>query len=269
MKIEIKNLKVNNYEVTLTINPNEKIGVFSKDKNTIITFFDLLSGCQYNNNAIMFDNNNIYDNKEYFTNRIYLNFEKKYLSTLKLNSITEQLKRYNLDFNKDEFIKICKDLNVKGETDITYKYEFTKTGNTFVNFAFLCSVNKKNIIINNPTYNLSLVNDLKYISSKLTSEEFNNVILGLDNISAFKNRLDKIVLFSDYNEILVLDNNSKLIVFDADIEKYFLIKNKIYKDKKIIAQNKYTKEELKYFQSQKIKFEQISIYDVRNYIGEV
>lgn len=268
MRIDIKGLKLANIDINLNIQENKKLGVFSNDKNLVITFLELVSGINKNHNTIFANDINVFDNKVYFENRIYFDFKNRYLTTLRVKKIHEVLKSYNLDFNSDKFIEICKELNVRGETDISYKYEFTKTGNTFVNLAMLCSVERKNIIINNPTINLNLDSDIEYFKKKLTSHEFNTVILGLNNVSHFKNSLDQIVLFSDFGSMYVVDNNDSLIVFDSNIDKHFLIKDKLFKGKYFIALNTYTKEELKNFQKMKVKYEIINVYDFDKYLGD-
>lgn len=269
MKLEIKNLKLQEYNIDMTIYDSEKIGVFSRNKQIISDFLELLSGINKNNETINVDNKNVFDNSEYFSNRVFFDFSKKYLTTLRVNKIEDALKNYNLKFDKERFVKICKELNIRGETDITYRYEFTNIGNSFVNLALLCSLNKENVIVNNPTINLNLKSDFDYFTNNLTSSNFKNVILGIDNLVNFKGKLDRVIFFSDFNEIIVMHNNDTFIVFDNDIDQYFLIKNKVYKEDKIIALNHYTKEELKQWQKQKVNYEIISIYDIEKYLGEV
>lgn len=269
MKFEINNLKLNNYVLDMKIYENEKIGFYCKDKLIITDLLELMAGINMNNNTISVNDSNAYDNIEYFSNRLYFDFSKKYLTTLRVNKIEDALKDYNLKFDKDKFVKICKELNIRGETDITYRYEFTDIGNSFVNLALLCSLDKKNIIVNNPLANLHLKSDFNYFADYLTSNDFQNVILGLDNLSSFKGKLDRVVFFSDYNEVIIMHNNDNFIVFDKDVDKYFLIKNKVYKGKNIVALNLYTKDQLKLWQKQKVNYEIVSIYDIEKYLGEV
>lgn len=266
MILEIKGLKLNDLEINLTFLETQRIGLFGKNKELIKNFLELLSGINNNHNTIYIDKDNIFENKEYLNSRVFFDFSKNYLTTLRVNKIEEVLKIYNLEFDKEKFINICKDLNVRGETDISYKYEFSKTGNTFVNLALLCSVNKKNIIVNNPTTNLNLDMDIEYFVNKLTSLEFNRVILGLNNLRHFKNKLDKIVLFTDFDSYYELRNSDSIIIFDKDIDKHFLIKNKLFKSNYLIALNNYSKDELANFKKMKVKYEIANIYDLEKYL---
>lgn len=266
MILEIKGLKLNDLEINLTLLEKQRIGIFGRNKELIKNFLELLSGINNNHNTIFIDQNNIFENKEYLNSRVFFDFSKKYLTTLRVNKIEEVLKSYNLDFNKDMFIKICKELNIRGETDISYKYEFSNTGNTFVNLALICSVYKKNIIINNPTINLNLDMDIEYFVNKLTSLEFDRVILGLNRLSHFKNKLDKIVLFTDFDSYYEVRSTDSLIIFDKDIDKHFLIKNKLFKENYLIALNHYNKDDLLNLKKMKVKYEIANIYDLEKYL---
>lgn len=269
MKLEIKNLGLKDYNIDMNIYDGEKIGIFARDNNIVANLLELIAGINKNNNSIFLNKVDVFDNEEFFLNRVYFDFKNKYLTTLRVNKIESALKDYNLEFDKEKFVQICKELNIRGETDITYKYEFTNTGNSFVNLALLCSLQKDNIIINNPLANINLKSDYDYFVNKLASSEFDNVILGIDKLLPFKGKLNRILFLSDFNESIIMHNNDNFIVFDKDIDKYFLIKDKVYKGNKIIALNNYTKEELKQWQKQKVNYEIISIYEIEKYLGEI
>jgi hypothetical protein len=154
-------------------------------------------------------------------------------------------------------------LDVRGETEISYVYNFTQAGNTFVNYALVSSLEKPNIIVNNPTIGLKYQDDISYIVKGLTNKEnYNSVILGLNNISPFNNCLDKIILFTD-DQVLMFNGFETLIVFE---KKYFNIDNILYESKNIIAINSYSKDELKDFARQNFNYKVISIYDLNKYL---
>ena len=65
-----------------------------------------------------------------------MDFSHTYLTTLRISAISETLRnKYGLSFNKEKFVRIGKDLNIRGETMIGEQYKFTPAGNTFVNYA--------------------------------------------------------------------------------------------------------------------------------------
>ena len=271
MYLRINGLQLNDYIINQDFFNNEIAGIYGRDKKTIKQFLNVISGINKNKKTCFYNDEDIFDNEEYFNNRLYFDFTKKYLSTLRVNYIDERLKqKYNLAFNKETFINTSKDLDVRGETEITYTYKFTPTGNTFVNYSLTKSLDKNNLIINNPTINLRMEDDLDYITTGLTNKnDYNSVILGLDNLKAFSKKLDKIIFFTDFKTIITATNNDTAIVFNQS--SFFLISNedKIFGGEKIVCLNKYTKEELKSFTKSKIDYKVISIYDVEQYMGEV
>lgn len=268
MRIDINNLQVKNYKINATINDNEKIGVFARSKELVTEFLEKISGINKNGNTIFLDNKSIYDNKDYFSKRVYFDFSKKYLTTLRANKIETAFKNYKLNFNKENFEKIVNELNIRGETDITYKHQFTEIGNSLANLALLCSLDVENIIVNNSTANLRYDSDFEYFSNSLTGPSFNNVILGIDNLAKFKNKLDKIMIFTDFGEVVIVEASDSLICLAPEVEKEFLVRNKLFLGEKLIAINTNTKQQLKSFQASKFKYDLTNIYDVEKFIGE-
>lgn len=271
MYLQINGLQFNDYLINQDFFNNEIIGIYGRNKKTLIQFLNVISGINKNNKTCFYNNKDIFDNEEYFNNRLYFDFSKKYLSTLRVNYIEERIKqKYNLTFDKETFINISKDLDVRGETEITYTYKFTPTGNTFVNYSLIKSLDKNNIIINNPTINLKMEDDLNYITSGLTNKKYyNSVILGLDNLKVFYKKLDKIIFFTDFKTIITATNNDTAIIFNQSSFDLIRDEDKIFGGDKIICLNKYTKEELKQLTKSKIDYKVISIYDVEQYMGEV
>jgi len=264
--IEINDLKLDNYIINLNILNRQSIGVFSKDKMITKKFLDIISGINKNNKKCLYNEKDIFDNKEFFNSRILLDFSKKYLSTLKVNYLEERFShKYGLRFDKEKFVKISKELDVRGETEITYVYKFSKTGNTFVNYALISSLDKSNIIVNNPTNGLNIAKDIKYITEGLTNKQsFNTVILGIDNLSLFNGLLDKILVFTQFDEAILFDSKDSLIVFRDDVG--IDVKNKLFQGEYIVAINNYSKEEIRNFSKQNIEYKIISIYDIEKYI---
>ena len=263
--LQIKDLQIKNYKINLDIENKEVVGIYSKDQSIIKEFLDMISGINPTNKSCLYKDKDVFNNLEYFQERIYLDFSKKYLSTLKLKYLEERLKsKYNFIFNKDKFIKICKDLDVRGETEITHVYKFSLAGNIFVNFALVSSINRANLIIQNPTKNLNMMTDIQYITEKLAKKDvFNTVILGLDNLRAFSYLLDKLVLFSSDNVHVIDPLTENLIVFKKP-NPY--LKNIIYNEPNIITLNSYSKEDYKNFSKDKIDFKKISVYDLESYL---
>lgn len=244
--LRVENLRLANYTINIEFINKEAVAFWSYDKKTIARFFDIIAGINNNNNSCFYNDNNIYDNKEYFQARLYFDFRKKYLSTLKLNYLKEKFRqKYNLDFNKDEFKRVSEQLDIRGETEVNHVYRYTKVGNTFVNFALTRSLDKSIIIINNPTINLSMQSDIDFVTAGLTDKsKFDLMILGPDNLAAFAGKLDRICFFSNYTgETITARGDDSLVVVRGKPED---IENVIYQDEeKTIFLNYLTRAELR------------------------
>lgn len=79
MNLEIKNLNIKNYNINLNIYANEKIGVYGRDKAIIKEFLELISGINNNKGTIFIDGVNVFDNKNYFSKRVFFDFKETIL----------------------------------------------------------------------------------------------------------------------------------------------------------------------------------------------
>jgi len=268
--LKVDNLKLKNYMINIDFSDYKTTAVWAADKKMIDSFFNIISGINKNRNTCFYNGEDIYDNKEYFQSRLYFDYKKQYLSTLKLQYLQERFRqKYNIKFNKEEFKKVSETLDIRGETELTNVYRYTKTGNTFVNYALTCSLYKPNIIINNPTINLTIQSDIKYIVNGLTDKnKYNMAVLGPDNLAVFANKVDKILIFSDYdNRVIIADNKDSLIVFNGPIDSAWHFENIIYQNNdKTIVLNDLPRPELKKIQKN-TNCEVISIYHIDYYVS--
>ncbi|MCK9536162.1 MAG: hypothetical protein M0R05_01015 [Bacilli bacterium] len=269
ISLKIENLKLNNYLINIDFSNQQAVAIWASDIKIVGEFFSIIAGINKNNNTCFYYEKDVFDNKEYFQSRVYFDFRKRYLSSLKLNYLEERFRqKYNIVFNKNEFRKVSEILDIRGETEVSNVCSYTKTGNTFVNYALTRSLEKSNIIINNPTINLSIKTDIDIIASGLTDKsKYNMIILGPDNLSAFNDKLDKIIFFSDFNNgTIMADNKDSLIVVKGVPEGSFNNENIIYRnDEKTILLNKLTRSELKNLQK-KGQLEIISVYQIDEYV---
>lgn len=260
----LENMEFKDYRLNLVIENKEVVGVYSRNKKLVSEFLRVISGIN-KTKSCLYQGKEVFDNREYFQNRISLDYAHTYLSTLRIANIEEALKsKYSLSFNKEKFIKIGRELDIRGETEITFQYKFSPAGNTFVNYALTVALEKPNVIIENPTYGLNLAEDIEYIVSGITDKSvFNTAIIELDRLRLFKNRLQKILIFSDFNKAYFLDPKTQLVIIPEDIE----IDEPLYTTEEgVIGILTYTKGELKILQKNKIDYRIISIYDLEEYL---
>lgn len=265
--IQITNLKIDQYLINIDFFEGEAVAFWSLDKEIIGKLFKIIAGINKSHGACKYHDQDVFDNKEYFTKRLCFDYVKKYLSTLKLDYLEKRFAgKYGLHFNKDEFRRISEILDVRGETEITNVFNYTKVGNTFVNYALTRSLEKQYIIINNPTLNVALKSDLDVITSGLVDKEkYKLVILGPDNLNVFQKKLDKVMFFSDYNKKLIVTNKEdNLIVAQNPVPDCISPYDIIYQDNvvTIAVNNKNTTRDAK----KQTKCNVISIYEIDNYI---
>lgn len=262
--LNLENMEFFDYLLNFEIEDGEVVGVYSKNKKLVSDFLRVLSGIN-KAKSCLHQGKEVFDNREYFRNRIFMNYAHTYLSTLRISNIQEILKsKYNLSFNKDKFVKIGRELDIRGETEITYQYKFSPAGNTFVNYALTAALEKPNIIIENPTHGLNLPEDIEYIVTGISNNNvFNTAIIGIDRLSLFKGRLHKVLIFSDFRKAYFLNPKTQLVVVPEEIE----LDEPLFRiGDGIIGILNYTKEELKKLQKNRIDYRIISIYDLEDYL---
>lgn len=262
--IEVKNLNFNNNLVNLTINDKEVIGIFGENQRAINEFLLIISGINKNNNTCFYNGENIFDNSHYFKQRIFLDFKKIYTNTLNKEFIEENFNnRFGLSFDTKRFKELIKELKIRKETEIDVYYTFTQQGNTLVNFSLIESLNVSNIIISHPTNYLDSER-ATFISNALTNKnKYNCVILNLDRLDFFKNKLDYLLLFTKEGNIIKVNNDDHLLVIEDNI----YLHNRLIRGKGnlVISYHDYNKDELKKFDKLKIKYKVISLYDIDKY----
>ena len=265
--IEVKNLILNNNTINLSFD-KEIVGIYGDNQELIKEFMLIISGINKNNNTCFYKDEDLFDNPKFFKNRLFLDFLEVYTNTLKKEFIAENfLNRFEREFNQDKFKKLIKDLHLRKETNIDVAYTFTKTGNTLVNYSLVECLNIYNIIISHPTVSLDTKERIEMVVNGLTNKEkYDNVILNLDNVGYFKGKLDKIVFFTKDNKVIECSGKDTLLLIEDNIHLRNVIS--YAKDNYVIAYNDYTKEELKHFNKVKIKYKEISVYDIEKYKEE-
>lgn len=250
------------YMDDLEFNDNKLYGLFSLDKSVINNLLLILAGINNTKGKVFYNNEPIYDNEKYFKSRIYLDCKQEYFQTIKpLNIAKGILRKFNKLIDVEKLTKHLKTLDVRGECEITSVYHLTPCGNTLVNLSVLLSCSQ-DLLINNPTINIKTDNDIKYLVNEIC--QLNTLrILGLNNLSHFKNKLDCLYLFTPSYQVvkiipqadvlyLVDKNNAFLSLFDANNNK-MIVKG-------------LTNDELKYCDRNKISYHKINIYELEKYI---
>lgn len=268
--INIQNLQFRNMDINFLINKQEIFAVYSQNQKKTADFLLILNGINSNNGSCLYQSEDIFDNKEFFKQRIYFDFNEIYLKTMNAEFIEESLmNRFSASFDKDIFNKYVQTMGTRLECVVKSNYTFTKAGNTMVNFALFKALDKPYITINNPTIHLENAKIIETITTGLIDKnQYEVIILGLDSIKNFKDKLDKVLILSDYETYYVIDpkKDSFLLIAD-DVHLHDRVFN-IKQNNLIICLNNYTKEELKRFNSYKIKYSKLTFYELGAHLGE-
>lgn len=263
--IAISGMPFHQYQINLDINSGEIIGIYMPDYSLRKELLDIIAGINPSRKTCLYQGNDCFNNTAYFKNRVYLDFSRKYLSTLRPAVISERLQyKYGRDFAIETFAKIARDLDLRGETEITYEYKFTPAGNTYVNYALIAAVGVRNIIVNHPLIAVTDPADRRYLVFGLTDKNrFDSAILGLDLIGPFSGRIDKIMLLSD--KMHLINPQENLMVFPREHPK---ITNRLHSGRRIISRDQYSKEDLRAFAKDKCEPKKITVYELDDYWGD-
>ena len=71
--LQIENLIMEDYTINLEIENGESVGVFARRKKTVSDFLKIASGINPGKGCFH-DGKEIYDNRKYFQNRIFMDF---------------------------------------------------------------------------------------------------------------------------------------------------------------------------------------------------
>ena len=177
--------------------------------------------------------------------------------------------KYNLSFNTKVFNTYIQTMGIRMEAMVDIDYTFTECGNSMINFAFLKALDKPFITINNPTIHLQNIKILELIIQSLTYKgNYEGIILGLDKIKIFKDKLDRVLIFTDYGTYVIIDPRKDNFLL---IEDNIYLHDKLFRTNKsnvVICLNNYSKEETKKFSNFKIKYEKLSFYELEDYFGD-
>ena len=282
--LEIKNLNLNSkkeinsklivdpitnncdYNVSFKLH-DSIVGIYCQDREVVKKFLKYVAGIN-KTNEVYFDNKPVFNNPNYFKNRIYLDFSNNYLSTLNVEDIyINILESFSKTIDKDKFKKISKDLDIRGDAIIEKSYIFNPQGNTSLNFCLLTSLNYPIAIINNPTINVNNIKIINYMANYY-KHNYRYLIFGLNNLYTLNNILDYIIIFDDFNNTRILSSSDEVIVCDY-YEDDLLDALKMFKsqdNKRLILFNGLTKDDYKLLKQRKLSYYKIRLDEVERYL---
>lgn len=219
-------IKLKYKEQSFEIDQSLNTCIFSKDIVKLNSLLKEIAGI--NKSDILVSNKLVYDNMEYFKERVYIDNELEYLNTLNSDKISSLLlNNYLKVFNDDDFKRLAKDTHVRFYYDINLRNKFDNMGRSIINNIFALSIICFRII-NNPFKNIKDINVLDILKKEYNNKKGNLFSDNLNNICLYKDILDKVIIIN--KKVFIFDSSSNVILINGKISEEF--------DDEIIYQNK-------------------------------
>lgn len=289
--LECKDFVVGRYDVNISLENNMTYCLASREKDISYQrrFLVSISGVNPNSGICLYEDNNIFDNKKYFSGRVFLDFSRNNIFSLTNIYVKRLMKeRYNIDIDENRFKEGITETDLRSEVTIKDEYKFSKYGVNAGSYVLLKSMNVKNIIIDNPfiylddsfnkdTNKKSNIDILGYKKNKcrnliikeiFNKEKYNNVIIGDCKYLDLINHVDRYIVFGDYNNVFISNPKEDTYLL---IDDNIYLKDRIFKlddiGSKVITENKYTKEELKNFSKCNLKYKVLGFQEMAMMVG--
>jgi len=206
MGLLIENLKIGKYNLSGNINDGNVYVVYAADNKVVSKFLLYLSGInQVKEGKILYNGKDVFDNSEFFSSRIYVDMNYKYINSLSPSVIKETIKdKYNIEFDVNNFKKKINLFNVRKEVKFNGKYIYSDLGKSLLNYCFLSSTKCDNYIIDNLFVNIKNIDLYKNIVDDIISIENEGIIISANSFDYFLNKNVKYIIFGDYEEAFIL-----------------------------------------------------------------
>ena len=140
--LRVLNLQFDKYHLTTNFDETAIYGVLCDNQEIRTQFYKLLAGINKSKGEVVYKERNVFDNSEYFHQRLFLDFKNKYLKTMNSKEIKENFKiSLNKEFDEKLFKKAVENVNLRSEVKITNEYIFSDLGNTLLNFCLFKGLN--------------------------------------------------------------------------------------------------------------------------------
>lgn len=266
MYLEFKEYILGKYDINLELENNTIYLVFSRNKEYTFRFITSISGINYHSGKCLYNENDIFDNKDYFQKRLLIDFNKKYIKTLNWKIVNDSFSTFSyIKFNSDTFKKSINEVDLRREVLIKDEYNFSDLGIKLCAYCLIKSLNYENLLVLNP-YTKGKREVITNVISEITDRsKYNTSIIENNNLSILSQYVDKIIVLTDYNDAKVISRNDSFLICNDNI----YLRNKIFREDSIVVSiNDYTKEELKNLNKCKLKFKIITFKELIEYLGD-
>lgn len=280
--MEIKNYIIKDKEITHNISsmtiPNKGIiGVYGKNALLVESFLMEIAGINRSSGDILYNNVAVFDSDAYFKQRIYMDFSKKYTNSISPTKIADYLFReFRIDLDVVHLNNLIQLFQVRLECNISGICEFTSIGNTLINLAIASSMKTKTLIAHQP---LCFLEDKEKIQKAITfllqHYQQERLIISINEMLLFKNKLTHVILFTDYNKIKLLDTkqDAQILLIRGDARHiyeyiseedrlFYTFQNNVFE---ILCLDRLTQQDKRALMNKHTKIKSISVYDINTY----
>ena len=210
--LEINNLIIDDISLSMNIN-GDYVGFIGKEE-VIKKFFTYFAGIN-KSDAVKTNREDVFDNSLFFQNRVVMDFSKRYITTLKGESIKEAFKnKFEIDVDMERFTKHIAEFSLRKEAIFDVKYTFTDFGNTLLNYSLMDSFEVGNMFIINPLYKIE-DKELKHkIIKGIVNKKYKNLLIDASDLLSF-DMLDYYV-FLNSKEAVIVSKDTEVLIYPKD-----------------------------------------------------
>lgn len=211
-------LKYKDYNFQIDDNLNTLI--VSDDETSLLDLIKEIAGINKSN--VCLDDVNVFDNENYFKNRVFIDNNLEYINSLNTNKIINiLLNNYYKVFIEEDFNRLVKDTHLRFYYDYKNRNKFTELGDKIVNNILALSIMNYRIIHKA----FDGINDLKILDilkKEYLNKKGNLFSSSISQITKYINDnscIDKIIILN--NKAFVFDISSNVLLLNGKLSAEF------------------------------------------------
>lgn len=229
--IELNNYQFLQYNININIDQNQNTIIYTPNSNVLKKLALEIAGIN-KSEGIKYKEDNVYDNKAYFENRIYIDCNIKYLNTLLARNVQMTMENsYNIIIDTNKFSSLVKKLQIRSCGKLNNDYTFTKEGIALSDITLALSIYRYHLLFT-PLENITNEQHLNNVKEEM--KNMNNLIFSI-NLTKYKNISDSIIVLG-FKKVFYLQEDSIIYIVknikEEIIEELNLTNNIIYKSNK-------------------------------------
>ena len=264
--IKINNLHFNKYTLSGVILEGATYGIIGKDDD-VTSLLKILAGINTNNDSCTHNGTNIFDEYDFFKNRLFIDLSQQIVCTTNAEMIKNDLNiRYGVSFDVKKYKNAMNETNARSEINVTSEYEFSNAGINKTAYAVLCGLNYPYLFVDNPFNYIKKEEHLiidKMVNNIIDRANHKVVVINANDISNLVKYLDFLIILGDYENVYIIRPNSDKFIITDD---YVGLNNRIFrKDNVVIIKAPDEKEEYKELKRIVRRYKEVDFMEAYSY----